>query len=121
MKNRTVLPPSLPLVTLLLVAVPAPAAAFDISSVIQGFVIGAIEMVSEKTIHAAVDRKTSPESEADRKVRENAQIEKEADDILAQYPEAEREARKPEVMMMLTKARVQPEPVIDRLGTVEEK
>lgn len=119
MKNRTAL--SLPLALLLCIAAPAPAAAFDISSIIQGFAIGAIEMVSEKTIHAAVDRKTSPESEADRKVRENAQIEKEADDILARYPEAEREARKPEVMMMLTKARVQPDPVNDRPGTVEEK
>ncbi len=119
MKNRTAL--SLPLAFLLCIAAPAPAAAFDISSIIQGFAIGAIEMVSEKAIHAAVDSKTTPESEADRKVRENALIEKEADDILARYPEAEREARKPEVMMMLTKIRVQPEPVKDRLGTVEDK
>ena len=64
---------------------------------------------------------TEVRAEADRKVRENALIEKEADDILAHYPEAEREARKPEVMMMLTKARVQPEPAKDLLGTVEEK
>lgn len=118
MKYRTAL--SLPMAFLLCIAAPAPAAAFDFSGV-NGFIIGAIEMVSEKTIHAAMDWKTTPESEVDRKVRENAQIEKEADDILAQYPEAEREARKPEVMMMLTKAKVQPEPVKDRLGTVEEK
>ena len=106
---------------LLCIAAPAPAAAFDISSILQGFAIGAIEMVSEKVIHAAVDSKTNPESEEDRKVRENALIEKEADEILARYPEAEREARKPEVMMMLTKARVQPEPVKDRPGTAEER
>lgn len=45
---------------------------------------------------------TPKESEEDRKARENAEIEKAADQILAQYPEEEREARKPEVMMRLT-------------------
>jgi hypothetical protein len=119
MKNRNAL--SSLLGVLLCITAPAPAAAYDFSSILQGFAIGAIEMVSEKLIHAAVDSKTTSESEADRKVRENALIEKEADDILARYPEAEREARKPEVMMMLTKARVQPEPAKDLLGTVEEK
>lgn len=119
MKNRNAL--SSLLGVLLCITAPAPAAAFDISSILQGFAIGAIEMVGEKFIHAAVDSKTTPESEADRKVRENALIEKEADDILAQYPEAEREARKPEVMMMLTRTRVQPEPVKDGLSTIQEK
>jgi len=119
MKNRNAL--SSLLGVLLCITAPAPAAAFDISSILQGLAIGAIEMVSEKVIHAAVDSKTNPESEEDRKVRENALIEKEADDILARYPEAEREARKPEVMMMLTKARVQPEPVKEGLGTIQEK
>lgn len=119
MKNRNAL--SSLLGVLLCIAAPAPAAAFDISSILQGFAIGAIELVSEKVIHAAVDSKAPPESEEDRKVRENALIEKEADDILARYPEAEREARKPEIMMMLTKARVQPEPVKESLGTIQEK
>lgn len=81
------------------------------ADLLTGLLVDATSRLLSKGVHAVVDTAkeamTSKESEEDRKARENAEIEKAADQILAQYPEEEREARKPEVMMRLTTVYVQ--------------
>ena len=76
------------------------------ADLLTGLLVDATSRLLSKGVHAVVDTAkeavTPKESEEDRKARENAEIEKAADQILAQYPEEEREARKPEVMMRLT-------------------
>lgn len=76
------------------------------ADLLTAFLMDATASLLSKGVHAVVDTAkevvTQKESEEDRMVRENAEIEKTADQILAQYPEEEREARKPEVMMRLT-------------------
>lgn len=99
----------------------APAAASDISSFLFGAVIGAVEVAGNLVIGSVKDSMAKKESVEDRKVRENAQIESAAEEILAQYPAEEREARKPEVMMMLTKAKVQSKVVEERLAEIRDE
>ena len=76
------------------------------ADLLTGLLVDATSRLLSKGVHAVVDTAkeavTPKESEEDRKARENAEIEKAADQILAQYPEEEREARKPDVMMRLT-------------------
>ena len=76
------------------------------ADLLTGLLVDATSRLLSKGVHAVIDTAkevvTPKESEEDRKARENAEIEKAADQILAQYPEEEREARKPEVMMRLT-------------------
>jgi hypothetical protein len=76
------------------------------ADLLTGLLVDATSRLLSKGVHVVVDTAkeavTPKESEEDRKARENAEIEKAADQILAQYPEEEREARKPEVMMRLT-------------------
>lgn len=88
------------LFVLLVASTPARADLFT------GLLVDATSRLLSKGVHAVIDTAkeavTPKESEEDRKARENAEIEKAADQILAQYPEEEREARKPEVMMRLT-------------------
>lgn len=76
------------------------------ADLLTAFLIDATSSLLSKGVHAVIDTAkeavTPKESEEDRKARENAEIEKAADQILAQYPEEEREARKPDVMMRLT-------------------
>lgn len=97
---------SLSLLFVLLVA-SAPARA----DMLTGLLVDATSRLLSKGVHAVVDTAkeavTPKESEEDRKARENAEIEKAADQILAQYPEEERDARKPDVMMRLTKVYAQ--------------
>ena len=81
------------------------------ADLLTGLLVDATSRLLSKGVHAVVDTAkeavTPKESEEDRKARENAEIEKAADQILAQYPEEEREARKPDVMMRLTKVYAQ--------------
>lgn len=76
------------------------------ADLLTGLLVDATSRLLSKGVHAVIDTAkeavTPKESEEDRKARENAEIEKAADQILAQYPEEERDARKPEVMMRLT-------------------
>lgn len=81
------------------------------ADLLTGLLVDATSRLLSKGVHAVVDTAkeavTPKESEEDRKARENAEIEKAADQILAQYPEEEREARKLDVMMRLTKVYAQ--------------
>jgi len=81
------------------------------ADLLTGLLVDATSRLLSKGVHAVIDTAkeavTPKESEEDRKARENAEIEKAADQILAQYPEEEREARKPDVMMRLTKVYAQ--------------
>ena len=81
------------------------------ADLLTGLLVDATSRLLSKGVHAVVDTAkeavTPKESEEDRKARENAEIEKAADQILAQYPEEERDARKPDVMMRLTKVYAQ--------------
>ncbi len=85
----------------------APARA----DMLTGLLIDATRAVLTKATHVVVDTAketfATKESEEDRKARENEEIEKAADQILAQYPEDQREAKKPDVMMRLTKVYAQ--------------
>ena len=85
----------------------APARA----DMLTGLLIDATRAVLTKATHVVVDTAketfATKESEEDRKARENEEIEKAADQILAQYPEDQREAKKPDVMMHLTKVYAQ--------------
>lgn len=97
---------SLSLLFVLLVA-SAPARA----DMLTGLLVDATSRLLSKGVHAVIDTAkeavTPKESEEDRKARENAEIEKAADQLLAQYPEEERDVRKPDVMMRLTKVYAQ--------------
>ena len=81
------------------------------ADMLTGLLIDATRAVLTKATHVVVDTAketfATKESEEDRKARENEEIEKAADQILAQYPEDQREAKKPEVMMRLTKVYAQ--------------
>ena len=81
------------------------------ADMLTGLLIDATRAVLTKATHVVVDTAketfASKESEEDRKARENEEIEKAADQILAQYPEDQREAKKPDVMMRLTKVYAQ--------------
>ena len=81
------------------------------ADMLTGLLIDATRAVLTKATHVVVDpaKETfaTKESEEDRKARENEEIEKAADQILAQYPEDQREAKKPDVMMRLTKVYAQ--------------
>ena len=85
----------------------APARA----DMLTGLLIDATRAVLTKATHVVVDTAketfATKESEEDRKARETEEIEKAADQILAQYPEDQREAKKPDVMMRLTKVYAQ--------------
>lgn len=85
----------------------APARA----DMLTGLLIDATRAVLTKATHVVVDTAketfATKESEEDRKARENEEIEKAADQILAQYPEDQSEAKKPDVMMRLTKVYAQ--------------
>lgn len=98
---------SLSILFVMLIAASAPARA----DMLTGFLVDAGSRLLSKAGHAVVasvkDAVTPKETDEERKVRENADIEKAADQILAQYPEDEREAKKPEVMMRLTKVYAQ--------------
>jgi hypothetical protein len=93
---------SLSVLFVLLIAVSAPARA----DLLTGLLVDAGSRLLSKAGHAiaasAKDAITPKESDEERKLRENAEIEKAADQILAQYPEDQREAQKPDVMMRLT-------------------
>lgn len=73
---------------------------------VTGLLFEATHAVLTKATHVVIDATkdafTTKESEEDRKERENEEIEKAADQILAQYPEDQREAKKPEIMMRIT-------------------
>lgn len=81
------------------------------ADMLTGLLIDATRAVLTKATHVVVDTAketfATKESEEDRKARENEEIEKAADQILAQYPEDQREAKKPDVMMRLTKVYAQ--------------
>ena len=81
------------------------------ADMLSGLLIDATRAVLTKATHVVVDTAketfATKESEEDRKARENEEIEKAADQILAQYPEDQREAKKPDVMMRLTKVYAQ--------------
>lgn len=98
---------SLSILFVMLIAASTPARA----DMLTGFLVDAGSRLLSKAGHAVVasvkDAVTPKETDEERKVRENADIEKAADQILAQYPEDEREAKKPEVMMRLTKVYAQ--------------
>ena len=92
------------------------------ADLLTGLLVDATSRLLSKGVHAVVDTAkeavTPKESEEDRKARENAEIEKAADQILAQYPEEEREARKPEVMMRLTTVYAQYKTMDARQATI---
>lgn len=81
------------------------------ADMLTGLLIDATRAVLTKATHVVVDTAketfATKESEEDRKARENEEIEKAAEQILAQYPEDQREAKKPDVMMRLTKVYAQ--------------
>ena len=81
------------------------------ADMLTGLLIDATRAVLTKATHVVVDTAketfATKESEEDRKARENEEIEKAADQILAQYPEDQREAKKPDVMMHLTQVYAQ--------------
>ena len=81
------------------------------ADMLTGLLIDATRAVLTKATHVVVSTAketfATKESEEDRKARENEEIEKAADQILAQYPEDQREAKKPDVMMRLTKVYAQ--------------
>lgn len=92
------------------------------ADLLTGLLVDATSRLLSKGVHAVIDTAkeavTPKESEEDRKARENAEIEKAADQILAQYPEEEREARKPEVMMRLTTVYAQYKTMDARQATI---
>ena len=98
---------SLSVLFVLLIAACAPARA----DLLTGLLVDASSRLLSKAGHAVVasvkEAVTPKETDEERKLRENAEIEKAADQILAQYPEDQREAQKPEVMMRLTKVYAQ--------------
>ena len=95
------------------------------ADLLTGLLVDATSRLLSKGVHAVIDTAkeavTPKESEEDRKARENAEIEKAADQILAQYPEEEREARKPEVMMRLTTVYAQYKTMDARQAAVRAK
>lgn len=92
------------------------------ADLLTGLLVDATSRLLSKGVHAVIDTAkeavTPKESEEDRKARENAEIEKAADQILAQYPEEERDARKPEVMMRLTTVYAQYKTMDARQATI---
>ena len=98
---------SLSVLFVLLIAACAPARA----DLLTGLLVDASSRLLSKAGHAVVasvkEAVTPKETDEERKLRENAEIEKAADQILAQYPEDQREAKKPDVMMRLTKVYAQ--------------
>ena len=98
---------SLSVLFVLLIAASAPARA----DLLTGLLVDASSRLLSKAGHAVVasvkEAVTPKETDEERKLRENAEIEKAADQILAQYPEDQREAKKPDVMMRLTKVYAQ--------------
>ena len=98
---------SLSVLFVLFIAASAPARA----DLLTGLLVDASSRLLSKAGHAVVasvkEAVTPKETDEERKLRENAEIEKAADQILAQYPEDQREAKKPEVMMRLTKVYAQ--------------
>lgn len=92
------------------------------ADLLTGLLVDATSRLLSKGVHAVIDTAkeavTPKESEEDRKARENAEIEKAADQILAQYPEEERDARKPEVMMRLTTVYAQYKTLDARQATI---
>lgn len=81
------------------------------ADILTGLLVEATSSLLSKGVQAVVasakEIVVPKETAEDRKVRENAEIEKAADQILSQLPEEEREAKKPEVMAGLTKVYVQ--------------
>ena len=92
------------------------------ADLLTGLLVDATSRLLSKGVHAVVDTAkeavTPKESEEDRKARENAEIEKAADQLLAQYPEEERDVRKPDVMMRLTKVYAQYKTMDARQATI---
>ena len=92
------------------------------ADLLTGLLVDATSRLLSKGVHAVIDTAkeavTPKESEEDRKARENAEIEKAADQILARYPEEERDARKPEVMMCLTTVYAQYKTMDARQATI---
>lgn len=95
------------------------------ADLLTGLLVDATSQLLSKGVHAVVDTVkeavTPTESAEDRKARENAEIENAADQILGQYPEEEREYRKPDVMMLLTKVYMQYKTVDERQAAVRSE
>ncbi len=98
---------SLSLLFVLLIVASAPARADMLTGLIVDSTAQLLGKATRSMFSSVKDAVTPKESDEDRKVRESAEIEKAADQILAQYPEDQREAMKPEVMMRLTKVYAQ--------------
>jgi len=62
---------------------------------------------SQAVVSTVAEAIIPKETDEERIARENAEMEQAAEQILAQYPEDEREARKPEVMMQLARVYAQ--------------
>lgn len=107
----------------ILLAIMATASAPAQADALTGFLAEAAARLVGRAGHAVLSTVIDAphkESDADRRIRENAEIEKAAEHLLAQYPEDEREARRPEIMMQLTRAYVQPGTTEARQGPVRD-